>query len=178
MKNLFFKSNTQKVLRYLAQYPEKVLLSSEIKKDLKISRAGVHSALQELLRKHLIQREQRGKAYLYQIQSELSILKQFKVLDSTITLDPLVKKVNSFVNKIILFGSCSRGENTEDSDIDLLIITHEKEKVRKKLKQFTKFRLKPIIKTPLEFLSLEKENPTFYSEIIRGIILFEKNDEY
>jgi len=178
MKNLFFKSNTQKVLRSLLQYSERALLPSDIKKDLKISRAGIHSALQELLKKDLIQRKQKGKAYVYQAKLELSVLKQFKILDSVIELQSLVKRLSPLVDKIILFGSCSRGENTEDSDIDLLIITHDKEGVKEGLKRFMNFCLKPIIKTQVEFVNLEKKDPTFYSEMIRGIILFEKSNEY
>lgn len=178
MENLFFKSNTQKVLKFLSKHPAKFLLPSEMRKDLKISRAGIHSALQELLRRDLIQRKQKGKAYVYQVKSELPVLKQLKVLDSVIKLQSLVKKLSFLVDKIILFGSCSRGENIEDSDIDLLIITYDKEGVKEKLKQFIGFRLKPIIKTPIEFVSLEKKDPTFYLEIMRGIILFEKSDEY
>jgi len=178
MENLFFKSNTQKVLKFLSEHPTRFLLSSEVRKDLKISRASIHSALRELLKQGLIQREQKGKAYVYQIKSELAISKQLKVLDSVIKLRSLVKKVSPLVSKVILFGSCSRGENTEDSDIDLFIITHNKEEVRKRLKQFARFRLRPIIKTPIEFVNLEKKDRTFYLEITRGVILFEKNDEY
>jgi predicted nucleotidyltransferase len=178
MKNLFFKSNTQKVLRSLLQYSERSLLPSDIKKDLKISRAGIHSALQELLKKDLIQRKQKGKAYVYQAKSDLLVLKQLKVLDSAIKLQSLVKRLSPLVDKIILFGSCSRGENTEDSDIDLLIISYNKEGVKEELKRFMNFRLKPIIKTPVEFVNLEKKDPTFYLETIRGIILFAKSDGY
>jgi len=178
MENVFFKTNTQKVLNFLAKHPTKFLLASEIRKKLKLSRAGIHSALQELLKKGLVQRKQKGKAYVYQIKSEVTALKQVKVLDSIIKLQSLVKKLSPLVDKVILFGSCARGEDTEDSDIDLLIITHDKGGVKEKLKQFTKFRLKPIIKTPVEFANLEKKDPSFYLEVVRGIILFEKSDEY
>ncbi|MBU1045825.1 nucleotidyltransferase domain-containing protein [Patescibacteria group bacterium] len=177
MKNIFFKTNAQKILRLLLEHPEELLLPSEIKKETKISRAGIHSALQELFKKGLIQRKQKGRAYIYQVQSELPALKQIKVLDSIMKLQPLVKKLNFSIEKIILFGSCSRGENIKESDIDLLIITHDKMAVKEKLDQFTKFYLKPIIKTPIEFMALEKKDPAFYTEINRGIILFEKNQE-
>jgi len=100
-----------------------------------------------------------------------------KVLDSVMKLHPLVKKIESLAEKIILFGSCARGENIEDSDIDLMIISHNKDEIKDKLYQFKKLLLKPIIKTPIEFEDLEKKDSTFYLEITRGIVLFEKNDE-
>ena len=70
----------------------------------------------------------------------------------------------------------SRGENLPDSDVDFLILTHNKKEILKILKPFKKLLLKPIIKTPFEFESLKENDSIFYSEIIRGIILFEKDE--
>jgi len=177
MKNIFFNTNTQKVLRFFIQNPTQSLLASDIIKGTSISRAGINFALRELLKEGLIQKEAKGKAYIYRVESEPSVLKQLKVLDSVMKLHPLVKKIESLAEKIILFGSCARGENTEDSDIDLMMISHNKDEIKDELCQFKKLPLKPIIKTPIEFEGLEKKDPTFYLEITRGIVLFEKNNE-
>lgn len=177
MENIFFSTNIQKVLRFLVRHSTKALLASDIRKSLGLSRAGVNFALQELSEKGLVQRESKGKAYIYQIKSEHPALKQFKVLDWTTKLYPLIRKLKVLANKVILFGSCARGENVEDSDIDLLIVTHNKEEVNKTLESFRKLPLKPVIKTPIELEDLEKKNPIFYLEVTRGIILFEKDNE-
>ncbi|TRZ80083.1 hypothetical protein D4R86_04960 [bacterium] len=177
MKNIFFNTNTQKVLRFFIQNPTQFLLASDVIKNTNISRAGINFALRELLKEGLIQKEAKGKAYIYRVESELSVLKQLKVLDSVMKLHPLVKKIESLAEKIILFGSCARGENTEDSDIDLMMISHNKDEIKDGLCQFKKLPIKSMIKTPIEFADLEKKDPTFYLEITRGIVLFEKNNE-
>lgn len=178
MENIFFSTNTQKVLRFLVQHPGKAFLASDIKRSLGLSRAGINFVLQELSEKGLVQRESKGKAYVYQIKSEHPVLKQFKVLDWTTKLYPLIRKLKVLANKTILFGSCARGEDVEDSDIDLLIVTHNKEEVKRILKSFRKLPLKPVIKTPIGLENLEIKDPAFYSEINKGIILFEKNEQH
>lgn len=178
MKNILFKTNTQKVLRLLIQHPTREFLASDIKSKVHISRAGINFALQELSKQKLIEKKAKGKAYAYQVKAELSAIKQLKVLDSVINLQPLTDSLKALADKVILFGSCARGEDTEDSDIDLLVISHNKEEAGEKLKKFRKFRVKAIIKTASELERLSREDPSFYAEINRGIILFEKNDEY
>lgn len=37
------------------------------------------------------------------------------------------------IDKIILFGSVARGDDKEDSDIDILIITHDKDKIEEEI---------------------------------------------
>jgi predicted nucleotidyltransferase len=178
MKNIFFKTNSQKVLVFLSQYPTKEFLASEIKEKVHLSRAGINFALQELTNNKLITRKAKGKAYVYQARAELSVIKQLKVLINIIDLEPLVKVLSEFTDKIVLFGSCSRGENTEDSDVDLLIVSHSKDEIKERLKKFRKIQVKAIIKTNAELERLSKDDAAFYGEINRGIILFEKRDEY
>ncbi len=178
MENILFKTNTQKVLKFLAQHPTQEFLASDIKSKTHISRAGINFALQELSTQKLIEKKAKGKAYVYQVKAGLSTIKQLKVLDSVIKLQSLINNSKDSADKIILFGSCARGEDTEDSDIDLLVVSRNKEEVREKLKKFRKIRVKAIIKTVSELEDLSKADPSFYAEINRGIILFEKNDEY
>lgn len=178
MKNIIFTTNTQKVLKLLIQCPTQELLASDIKNKIQLSRAGINFALQELSKQKLIEKKAKGRAYVYQVKSELSAIKQLKVLDSVIKLQHLLDNLKILADKVILFGSCARGEDTEDSDIDLLVVSRSKEEIRGKLKKLGKLRVKTIIKTASELEKLSKEDPAFYAEINRGIILFEKNDEY
>ena len=176
MKNIFFNTNNQKVLEFLVENNKEPKAASEIQSAMKISKGGLNLTLRFLVKTGLLERITRGKTYLYQARVEHPVVKQFKVLSTTIKLYPLVKKIAPHIQKIILFGSTSRGENLPDSDIDLLIITHEQEELTKILGSFKNLPLKPIMKTPLGFGDLKKKDPTFYLEVIRGIILFEKNE--
>ena len=175
IETVFFNTNKQKVLKTLAQNPFQHLMASEIIQSAKMSKAGAHIALRELFQAGLVERSIKGKTHLYQVDSHNPLVKQFKVTATITELYPLIKSLQDLSQQIILFGSTSRGENLEDSDIDLFILTRAQEEVRKLIKKFScHTKIKPILKNSSSYAKLEKGDPTFYQEIQRGIILFEQ----
>ena len=178
MNKILIATNSQRILDFLVKNPGKEFLSREIQKTTKISKAGTNFALNDLVEAKFVKRKKRGKFYLYSIDSTSPVAKQLKILKTVISLSSLIKKVKSSAKKIILYGSKSRGEDTEDSDIDLFIVTNtpkETEGVIKKGSIGKKIQL--IMRTPLKYVEMETTNPTFYKEIERGIILWESKDE-
>jgi len=178
MKEVLFKTNPQKVIEYLIQKAGKEFLSKEIQIATKMSKAGANFALNDLVKTSLVNRQQKGNAYLYTINDENPVVKQLKVLRTIIDFMPLIKKLKQKTSKIILYGSSSRGEDTEDSDIDLFIVTNLTEEVEKIMqrKKYSK-KIQPIIRKPLQYIEMEKTDPTFYQEIEIGIVLWEAKDE-
>ena len=82
---------------------------------------------------------------------------------------PFVDKIKRNCKEIILFGSAARGEQTADSDIDLFILTHDPECVKKEFAECKqKMLFSPIIKTPNQWSELEIKEPEFYNEVKRG----------
>ena len=143
-----------------------------------MSKAGANFALNDLVKANLVNRQQKGKTYLYTINDENPVVKQLKILRTIMNLVPLIKKLKQKSSKIILYGSSSRGEDTEDSDIDLFIVTNlieEIEKIMQRTKHYKK--IQPIIRKPLKYIEMEKTDPTFYQEIEKGIVLWEAKDE-
>jgi len=178
MKEILFKTNPQKVIEYLIQKPGKEFLSREIQIATKMSKAGANFALNDLAKANLVNRQQKGKTYLYTINDENPVVKQLKILRTIMNLMPLIKKLKQKSSKIILYGSSSRGEDTEDSDIDLFIVTNlieDIEKIVQRNKHYKK--VQPIIRKPLKYIEMEKTDPTFYQEIEKGIVLWEAKDE-
>ena len=178
MKEILFKTNPQKVIEYLIQKPGKEFLSKEIQLATKMSKAGANFALNDLVKTNLVNRQQKGKTYLYTINDENPVVKQLKILRTIMNLIPLIKKLKQKSSKIILYGSSSRGEDTEDSDIDLFIVTNlieDIEKIVQRNKHYKK--VQPIIRKPLKYIEIEKTDPTFYQEIEKGIVLWEAKDE-
>lgn len=174
LTNFFINTTEQRILDFLAQNLGKSFFDKEVAQKTKLSRGATNKALRDLAKSELVVREKRGRMKFYRANMTNPLLKEFKVLRNEIQLYPLLKKLKKASEKIILFGSASRGENYKDSDIDLLVLTHDKEEARKIIK---KSKLKPlqlIIKTPTEFITLEKKESTFYQEIIRGITLWER----
>ena len=164
-----------KVLQPLSQNPGKSFFEKEIAEKAKVSRGAAHDSLKDLAKKGLVVKEKKGRMNFYRANTANPLVRALKNTINIANLLPLVKKLQGISLQIILFGSFARGENYPDSDIDLLILTQEKEKVEKIIKQSKTSLLRPIIKTPAEFAVLEDKKPTFYQEIMRGVVLWEKN---
>ena len=80
----------------------------------------------------------------------------------------------SFVRGAVIYGSCAKGENTEDSDIDIWIKidkTDERElaKVTGSLKKLSG-RISPLYLSEEKLEVLRGEDPIFYSSIVHGSI--------
>ena len=67
---------------------------------------------------------------------------------------------------LVLFGSYVRGEDNENSDIDLLVISKRKKKLD--LSKFSRLLKKPITPHILDLTTAKKE---FKNNIINGVVL-------
>ena len=93
-------------------------------------------------------------------------------------LQPLVNKLKEISKKIVLFGSCARGENIASSDIDIFILADSSEAIKEKIKKSNlREKLQPIIRNSTQFIKMEKEESVFIEEIEHGITLWESKDE-
>ena len=173
--NLFNKASI-KILAFLSKYPMSEFYEREIARKANVSVGAANQALKLLSENGLVIREKRGKMHFYKLNLKNPIVRQFKVLLNTIELNELINGIKGVSKKIVLFGSAATGEDTNESDIDLLIITNEKEKIRKKITQLGKTldrKLSPIVVNYNEFLKLKKENKALVKNIERGIVLWE-----
>ena len=173
--SILTETNTLKILGYLIENPGRGFIEKEIQKATGVSKAGVNLSLRRLAQKRLIERNQRGRMYFYTTQANNPFIKQLKILKNISRLWPLVKRLKGVSQKIILFGSWSRGENLQDSDIVLCLLTNSAEEAQQIVKKSSlKDKLQLIIRTPTGFAELEKKDPVFFKEIDRGIVLFSK----
>lgn len=178
MNSSIISTNAQKVLVFLIQNPGRQSLANEIQKATKLSRAGVNFSLRKLTREKLVLREKKAKIFLYSVDYTNPIVKQLKVLHNVMFLEPLINKLKAFSQKIVLFGSCARGDNTTDSDVDMFVLSNSPYVVEEKIKKY-KFgrKFQAVIRNPTQSIKMEKEEPIFYAEIDRGITLWEPKDE-
>jgi len=166
--------NCQRIINLLGDYPARSFFTKEISDKLNISLGGTHNALKYLLKEKNVKVKQRGNMKFYKIAVDNPFIRQFRVAAAVNKLMPLVGKIKNDSREIILFGSASRGEQTASSDIDLFILAHEPEKVRKAIFKYKrKMPLKAVIKTPNEWSELEVREPEFYREIRQGVKLFQ-----
>jgi len=181
LKQLFVFSGEQKVLSFLLCQDD-WQTAKEIQTETVLSKAAVNFALNKLFKLKIVEKNQKGKTYLWRIDYYypiISVIRQYKILNNIIDIFSLIERLKLLSQKIILFGSNARGEDNQQSDIDLLVITHNDKEVRDIIEKYlSKRKVQIITKTPLSFSELEKKDPVFFRELELGIILWEKKENY
>lgn len=164
----------KKIIMLLADYPEREFYAQEIADKVKGSKASASGLLKVLSRQGIVFKKIKGRMKFYQINSKSLELKKLRINYSLERINLFLPRLEKLSQKIILFGSASRGEQTSSSDIDLLILSRDKNKIKEVLKKISAgSRLKAIIKTPGEWSEMEITEPEFYQEIKNGIILYD-----
>ncbi|MCX5781084.1 MAG: nucleotidyltransferase domain-containing protein [Elusimicrobia bacterium] len=177
MNKIFTFTSTQKILEFLAKFPGTQFLATEIQDNVKISKGGLNQSLRELSKEGLVHRIKKGKIFLYSVNHSNPIVKQFKILKNIESLLPVTNKLNEISEKIVLFGSSARGEDSFESDIDLFVLTRDPEAVNEAIRKYKLERkVQLIVRTPVVYSGMEKKEPVFFEEIQRGITLWEKKE--
>lgn len=169
-----------KILSFLSLHLGKIFTAKEISEKIKSSRGGTNQALRMFLNLDILSREQKGNIFLYKLNHRSVILKQFKLFDNLLSLYDLIKGIQPYCYKIVLFGSYADGSNTEESDIDLFIKTRYKDKVRKNITKYEtiNFKVSAVIQDPLEIASARRKDKEFFDQVNKGIVLWEGTPEY
>lgn len=173
-------TNHQKVLRFFVLHPSQSFYEREIARKANLSPSSAHHVLTRLYRTGVINRKQNGRMYFYSVDKTNPYLKEFKVLTNLLLLEPLVERLKRLSHKIVLFGSWAQGNDTEDSDIDIFVVSSEKEKVLSVVNKFsysTKLynrKIQPIIRRPEELLKKDKEEKVFLEQVEKGKVLWER----
>ena len=146
----------------------------DIAKRTNISVGKTSETLKDLLKANLVQKREIGNMKFYKANIQSPELTQFKILMNVSALNRLVASISKLCDKIILFGSCAKGTDTPESDIDLLIITDNVKEVKEKTYDMPDLNVSPHIMTIHEYLKLKKRNPGFVKKIREGIVLWKK----
>lgn len=180
LKDLLIKTTHQKVISLFLAHPTRHFYGTEISKIVGISIGQTSKVLNDLFKAGILERERKGKTELYNISPDSAVLRTYKVLNTLISITPLIEKLKKVSKRVILYGSCAKGTNIEESDLDMLIVSSSGESVLKVIGQFSSknyygfSEIRPVIKKPSEWASLEEKDPVFYSELQKGVLLFEK----
>ena len=148
----------------------------EIVRQLNLSLGTASKNLRILEEEELIIKENLGRLTIYQANMENPLLKELKIVFTLMEIDGLIKELKEFSSKIILFGSCATGEDRQESDIDLVVLTgdirHANKLVEKHQMDISR-KISPIIMEEVEFRHLKKEDKPFYSRVMKGRTLYE-----
>ena len=177
---LLVKTSHQKVIAFFLARPTGQFYGAEISDKTEISIGQISKVLGDLRKAGLVEMERKGRTELYSIVSDNPALRVFKVLNTIISIEPLVESLRSVSKRVVLYGSCASGTNIEESDLDLLVVSARKGEVEEIISAFPASayygfsEIRAVVKTPAEWAALEDKDPVFYNEIIKGIALYEK----
>ena len=178
--NYLIFTNPQKILKFLLLHPDKPCYEREIARGAKISCGSANYVLNQFHKKGLIQRKTEGRMKYYSIDISNPYIKEFKILNNLLLIEPLIGKLKACTHKIILYGSWASGTDTEESDIDLFIVSSDKEKVRAIInkysysKEVASKKIQAIINMPVDLLNRNKHKTVFMDQVNRGNVLWER----
>ncbi|MBS3071883.1 nucleotidyltransferase domain-containing protein [Candidatus Pacearchaeota archaeon] len=161
------------IIRIFFEEPNREFNVREVARILKIAPATASSQLKELARERLLKEKKERNLIIYKANLDDERYKDLKVYYNIrkIKDSGLIEELNKFYVKptIILFGSASFGLDTEDSDIDLVILS-EKTKELSKKEEYEK-----VIKRRLQLFVIknikELKNDHLINNVLNGIVI-------
>lgn len=167
----------------------------EIQERVEYSYERVNSALKSLSEKKIVIEKQKGKTLVYSLDlhnlyveigfgsyildREIDFIKKHK------TIYKAIQEVENhpFSWSVILFGSYSKGTETKQSDVDLIVICiprkeKEVEDFVKSLKHKYGINFSPVVLPMHEFLNIKKDNPELWHDLKTYGIVFKGGDSF
>jgi len=100
--------------------------------------------------------------------------------------DRVVKEMNDHVDAVVAYGSVARGEAGKGSDIDLLIVSGEKEKITDRIFEISYdvdleygVAMSITYLTPMEIEYRIKVGSPFIEEVLtQGVLLYDKDEAF
>ena len=152
------------LIEYFLKNPTSEIYPQQLEKRLNMSRKSMFDALQAAFDAGLLELKETGRTKQYKLKRDIPIVKQLKILFSIDFLIGFLEKFKGSGMEIYLFGSAARGEDTEKSDIDLLVLgDRPKNEVLGRLAE--KEGLKPVYFSYLEYSSLARKDKPFYERV-------------
>jgi len=162
-----------------------------IQKRTKLSYEPVYRTVKELVKKKIISKKNFGKTLVYNLEfdkEEPKFAFYYYMTERIITFSKKHNKVFRAVKDIekepfdiiILFGSYSKGSETKNSDVDLMIVTDEKNKENEiyGLKHIYNLDFAPAFVKKREFPKIKKENNILWNSLKNFSIVFKGIDLY
>jgi predicted nucleotidyltransferase len=163
-----------RILSTLAWDPDRLFHQREVAKEAGVSLGSANSLLTRLVEGGLVSYERRGSLHTYRYNLGSSVARQLKVLLNVSDLEPLTNMLVPISGRVILYGSCAKGTDGADSDVDLFVLTENKTTAERLIAEHgSRHRISPIILDSSEYNRLRSSDKSLYDEIERGVVLWE-----
>lgn len=169
MQEIFSTKQRIKILKAIIFNSESISVNS-IAYGNKLSK-GLVSKYYDILMKKGILKKENGKLFV----TDSSITKGIKILLNINNIDLKLFKKHSFIKSVGLYGSCAKGDNTLDSDIDIWI--RVKETAEETLASLSSAVNKKINNAKILYLTedkikkMQKDDKLFYHSLVFGSII-------
>jgi predicted nucleotidyltransferase len=101
------------------------------------------------------------------------LIRELKTARAVQRVQRAIRPIADRADLAILFGSASRGEDTAESDVDILVVTRDVDAVETELARHP--WLQPVVMTSDRHMALLAEGGTFAKETSRGIRILERS---
>ncbi|MFA4663325.1 nucleotidyltransferase domain-containing protein [Pyrococcus kukulkanii] len=170
MYKLISTKERVEILRYILE--RDTIRVEETAKKLGVSKGLVSKLLHMLEKEGIVKKE--GRYFKVILNPKTRELKRFL---NFLTLYPKLSQLREeWIEGLGIYGSFSRGENKEGSDVDIWIYTQGEDMIRvakfqRKLRDTLKREVDLLVLTPKKIERLKKEDPIFYYSLIYGSII-------
>ncbi|MBU3905064.1 MAG: nucleotidyltransferase domain-containing protein [Nanoarchaeota archaeon] len=184
-------NNEIRIIECFLPYFENSYTTKEIEDKSGYSHERVYTILMDLSKKGYLLKRKVGKTYLFTVKLKKDLLLPFihfytnkkeqffksKTISIKNLLNEFIEKIsNNDLISVIVFGSFAKGEETEESDIDVLCVTRKKydiDKIALSLTHKYNRKITPVVVLAKDFVNMKKDNPVFYEDLIKfGVILY------
>jgi len=158
-------------LTFLGRHFRNSYYVRELAKILSISTGAASGQLRALEESGLVTSEQKGRTLLFRASISHPIVREAKIFATLIELSPLITADQSGIVRMILFGSCAVGEDSEESDIDLYIETTDRQAAKVLISRHEASisrKISPIIVSPHEARQLRIRDRPLFERIQSG----------
>jgi predicted nucleotidyltransferase len=147
---------------------------SEAVKESGLSYVTATKCMDLLLRNNMLTETWKGGLRIYRLNKESLAVKQMKILLSSTAILEAIKNFKSPEFKVYLYGSMARGEDSEESDVDLLIIgkisAGKRVNLKKEIEIVIDHEVKLVVMSRIEYAELPQKNSAFYENLDRDRI--------
>lgn len=169
LSELFGAKAPLKLLTFFLENPSAKFSQKELRQKVKLAKATATKWMNFLEKQNFIEVERVGVTKLCSLSRKNPIIKQLKKLENLLSLVKL-KEITSEHNVIVcLYGSAARGEDVEDSDIDILMLGKiKKEQIIQEINKLSEKigrKIKIEIFTEQEWSQMAKKDPAFYERV-------------
>ena len=163
-----------RILQEFLKFPRKNFQMRELSRIVKIAQPSVINHLKALVKENLVIKEKKGIYPTFRANREDETFKIYKKMDLLLRLKQtgLLDSIQDscMPNVIILFGSAAKGEDIEESDLDIFVQSPQKKLALEKYEKLLNRKTALFFEENFSKLSKELKNNILNGIILRGYI--------